>query len=148
MSCHRHGERGASLGETAIAMTVILVLLVGIIDFGRAIYAYGFVGTVAREGARWAIVRGSRCTVADHCNASSSDISNYVLSLNEGATPSNMKVTTTWPTCAVSGVPGAVGNGPGCVVSVNVTYTFAFLLPWMGAASIPMSSTSQMVISE
>lgn len=148
MSRYRHSERGASLAETAIAMTVVLVFLVGIIDFGRAIYAYGFVGTVAREGARWAIVRGSHCKVVDHCDASSSDISNYVLSLNEGATPATMKVTATWPTCTVSGVGGAVANGPGCAVAVNVTYGFNFLLPWMGAASIPMSSTSQMIIAQ
>lgn len=147
MSRNRHFERGSSLAETAIAMSVLLLLIFGIVDFGRALYTYAYIGTIAREGARWAIVRGSQCSVLDHCNASQDDIRNYVASLAEGATSSGlMNVSATWPTCSTGAVRSK--NDPGCAVAVNVTYRFNFLLPVMSAASIPMSTTSQMIIAQ
>jgi Flp pilus assembly protein TadG len=147
MSRARHGQRGASLVETTIVMGVVLALLFGIVDFGRAMYTYAFVAQLAREGARWAIVRGANCTVLDHCNASASDIQTYVQGLSEGATTaSNIAVIATWPSCP----RGLSGNQPGCTVSVNVSYPFKFMLPYMPGPGmqITMSSTSQMVISQ
>ena len=147
----RRRERGASMPETAIVMAVLLALLFGVIDFGRAMYTYAFVAQLARQGARWAIVRGSQCTALDHCNAASSDVQTYVQSLNEGATvASKLQVTASWSN---AGCPaGSSGNAPGCVVSVNVKYPFSFMLPYLPKtgqfAQIVMSSTSQMVISQ
>jgi len=148
MTPARRRERGASLPETAIVMTVLLGVLFGIIEFGRAMYTYAFVAQLAREGARWAIVRGSQCTLLDHCNAASTDVQTYVRSLSEGATnPNNIIVTATWPPGGCP--PGATGNSPGCLVSVNVSYTFNFLgAKLIPVTSIPMSSTSQMIISQ
>lgn len=143
-------ERGASLPETAIVLTVLLAVIFGIIEFGRVMYTYAFVAQLARQGARWAIVRGAQCSALDHCNASSSDIQNYVQSLNYGvAKSSNIAVTATWLQCP----PGSSGNQPGCVVSVNVRYPFSFMLPYMPKSGnsfmqITMNSTSEMVISQ
>lgn len=155
----RHAERGTSLPETAIVLVVLLSLLFGIMDFGRALYTYGFIADVAREGARWASVRGSvSCTNfpnLDHCNASGSDIQTYVQSLSEGATtPSSIAVTTylnsLWPgtTGPGSGSTGctAGSNAPGCLVVVQVTYPFKFILPYMPVGTITTSSTSKMII--
>jgi Flp pilus assembly protein TadG len=146
----RNGERGASLVETTIVMGVILALLFAVVDFGRAMYTYAFVAQLAREGARWAIVRGSACTVLDHCNASSSDVQNYVQSLSEGLTKASaIAATASWSSSSCPA--GAVAtNAPGCSVSVVVQYPFSFMLPFMPGPNmtIPMSSTSQMVISQ
>jgi len=136
---NRHAQRGSSIPEMVIVVGALLALLFGIIDFGRAFYTYNFVAQLAREGARWAIVRGSGCTVLDHCNAASSDIQTYVRSLSEGATnPNSIGVTAVWPQTTK-----AAGN----TVSVTVTYPFSFLGVLQGV-QLPMSSTSQMVISE
>lgn len=142
-------ERGASLPETAIVMAVLLALLFGIADFARAIYTYSFVSNVAREGARWAIVRGAEsCTYSNNtlasCNASQTTIQAYVKGLFGGpANPADATVSVSWPPCLVP----AGGNAPGCTVAVNVQYNFAFL-PFVSHLTIPMSSTSQMVISQ
>jgi Flp pilus assembly protein TadG len=138
--------------EFVLALGALLTLCFGIIDFGRALYTYSFITTVAREGTRWAAVRGSTsCTNSNNtlndCNASVAQIQSYVQSLSEGATnPSQMVVTPTWPSCTV-GANGAV-NAPGCIVSVNVTYTFTFMLPFMPKVSIPFSTASQLAISQ
>jgi Flp pilus assembly protein TadG len=143
----RNGERGTSLAETTIVMGLVLALLFGVIDFGRAMYTYAFVAQLARQGARWAIVRGSQCTLLDHCNATQSDIQNYVQSLSEGATtPSKIAATAAWGSCPA----GLSGNAPGCSVTVTVTYPFKFVMPYLPGPgmTINMSSTSQMVISQ
>jgi hypothetical protein len=140
-------ERGASLPETAIVMGVVLALMFGIVDFGRALYTYSFVAQLAREGARWAIVRGSKCTALDHCPAQSGtgDVQPYVQGLSEGATdPSKLVAALSFPSCPAG---AAAGNARGCVAEVTVTYPFRFVAPFMPAA-INMSSTSEMVISQ
>jgi Flp pilus assembly protein TadG len=137
----RDGERGSALVEMAVVMAVLLMIMFGIIDFGRAFYTYSFVANAAREGARWAIVRGSKCTQLDHCPAASgtSDIQPYVQSLSEGATnPSKISATLAFTGC---------GNAPGCVAEVTVQYPFKFMLPFLPSAGMTMSSTSEMVIS-
>jgi Flp pilus assembly protein TadG len=148
MRARRSRERGTSLVETAIVMAVLLALVFGIIDFGRAMYTYAFVAQLARQGARWSMVRGSQCTLLDHCNATPSEVQSYVQNLSEGMTdPNSIVVNTTWPSCPL----GRSGKAPGCVVMVNVTYPFQFLLPFMPSAHFPtlsMSSTSQVVISQ
>lgn len=56
----RHKERGAAaLLEAAFTMAIMLALIMGIIDFSRALYAYHFVAHAAREATRYASVRGS-----------------------------------------------------------------------------------------
>jgi Flp pilus assembly protein TadG len=140
----RRGERGSSTAESALILSTVFVLLFGIIDFGRAMYAYAFVAQLARQGARWDIVRGSQCSLLDHCNAQQSDIQTYVRGLSSGATnPNNINVTAGW-TCPA----GRSGNAPGCTVSVTVKYAFSFMLAYLPGASIPMSSTSAMVVAE
>jgi len=133
-------ERGTTLVETAVVMAVLLAIMFGVIDFGRALYTYSFVANAAREGARWAIVRGSKCTLLDHCPASSSDLQTYVRSLSEGATnPSSITASLSFPSGG--------SNAPGSVAEVTVTYPFVFMLPFMPSAGIKMTSTSEMVIS-
>lgn len=150
----RMRQRGASLPETVIVMGVLLAMIFGIIDFGRATYTYAFVAQLARQGARWAIVRGSSCTALDHCNATQDQIQTYVRSLSTGATdPTQIKIPTngvTWGSCP----PGFSNNAPGCTVTVTVNYPFTFMLPYLPKSgigqpmTIQMSSTSQMVVSQ
>ena len=49
-------ERGQGLVEFALVFPVFILLLFGILDLGRAVYAYNTIGDAAREGARVAIV--------------------------------------------------------------------------------------------
>ena len=150
----RTSQRGSSLPETAIVMSVLLALLFGVIDFGRATYTYSYVAQLARQGARWAIVRGSKCTALDHCNASRTDIQTYVRSLSQGATdPSQITVPVATGLTYTNCPPGSSGDAPGCTISVTVQYPFSFMLPYMPKTggqftTITMASTSQMVISQ
>ena len=50
------GHRGQAMAEFALILPVFVLLLVGLFDVGRAIYAYHTVNNAAREAARLAIV--------------------------------------------------------------------------------------------
>ncbi|MFZ5626308.1 MAG: TadE/TadG family type IV pilus assembly protein [Bacillota bacterium] len=52
----KRGERGQALVEMALVLPLLLMLLFGIIEFGRIFHAYLTVNNGAREGARLAVV--------------------------------------------------------------------------------------------
>jgi Flp pilus assembly protein TadG len=171
-------EQGSELVEFALAITILLTLMFGIMDFSRAMYAYHFLSNAAREASRYASVRGSTfataCTnpppVAYACEAATADLTAYVQSIAAPgmyvsggtanascATPSvgQLNVCTTWPGTAPSGAAGAcdTANGndsPGCLVVVKVLYTYGFTLPFVSknVSNITMTSTSETVIQQ
>ena len=49
------GQRSQALIEFALVSPVLLLLLFGVIDLGRAIFYYDTINHAAREGARTAI---------------------------------------------------------------------------------------------
>ena len=49
--------RGQSLVEMALTLPVLLLLILGFIDLGRAVYYYSALGNAVREGARFATVQ-------------------------------------------------------------------------------------------
>jgi len=135
------------------------MLVFGIIDFSRALYSYHFVSSAAQQGARYATVRGadwpSACASATSysCQASTANIKTYVQSLaSMGITPANVTATPTWPQQNVNGASTgcnttATQADQGCVVKVQVTYTFHFFLPYLPTAGLPMTATSVQVIA-
>jgi Flp pilus assembly protein TadG len=151
----RARERGTTILESAVIISVLLVMMFGVVGFGNALYTYNFVSNTAREATRWASVRGSTCPLnlpglPDGCPAKDTDVNAYVqnLSTGIGLDPTKVTTTTTWiappnnlAACA------AQHNSPGCVVKVQVQYSFRFLFPLL-PSGFTMQSTSQMVISQ
>jgi Flp pilus assembly protein TadG len=153
------GERGDSTIEFGIAISLLLMLVFGIIDCSRALYSYHFVSYAAQQGARYAIVRGgdwpnSCAAVTSYsCEASAANIKTYVQSLATlGITGGNVAVTSTWPQETVDGIAtgcntSATEDNQGCLVKVQVTYTYHFFLPYLPTAGIPMTATSEQAIA-
>jgi Flp pilus assembly protein TadG len=52
-------EKGAALLETAITLPIILLVSVGIFEFGRAYQTWQVLTNAAREGARVAVIQGT-----------------------------------------------------------------------------------------
>jgi hypothetical protein len=81
-------------------------------------------------------------------------VTSYVQSITPaGISPSALTVTTTWPGTAPSGASGACStakgnNSPGCLVTVQVSYPFKFILPFLPKSTWTMTSTSQVVIAQ
>lgn len=150
------GEEGATLVEVAISAVILLAMLFGIIEFSLALYTYNYVSDAARDGTRWAIVRGSQCLSLDHCNASATDISNYVTSIQyPGIDSAKMTVTANWytqsgttpRTWTLCDPAATTCNVSGNQVRVTVTYAFPLSVPFWRATTLNVSSTSSMVVS-
>lgn len=127
-------ERGSTMVEGALCLMVFLMMIFGIMDFGRAVFAYNSISWAAREGARYAMVRGSS---SGH-QATATDVKNYVLSRTVGMVSSDIGVSTTWNPDASAG----------STVSVAVTYSFTPFGPYMPAGPLSLKSTSKMVIAQ
>ena len=56
MTRRAHSERGAALLEAAITIPMLLLLAVGIFEFGRAWQTWQVLTNAAREGARLAVL--------------------------------------------------------------------------------------------
>jgi Flp pilus assembly protein TadG len=55
----RYGERGSAMIEAAITIPMLLLLMVGIFEIGRAFQTWQVVTNAAREGARMSVTPGS-----------------------------------------------------------------------------------------
>lgn len=164
---HVPDERGSSLVEMALVLTILFMVIFGIMDFSRAAYTYNFLSSAAGAAARYAMVRGATCTTwSTACPAAASDVTSYV----QGIVPAGIQVTSastctssstagaltvcsTWPGTGGNGSECAETNGkantPGCVVQVQVQYAFQFSLPFLPrSTTYTMTANSQMVISQ
>ena len=166
----RKRESGSTLVEFAVIAILFLTILLGIMGFGHALYAYHFVSNAAREATRWAAVNGANCATDSSCSApaSISDVSTYVLNhLPPGIDSANVAVPSSGAcglagsaACTVSGQPtvcATTSNAPNCTVQVQVAYSFQFIVPLLPVNSTTtapctqpgfcLSSTSSFVIS-
>lgn len=155
------GENGGTLVETALSIALLLTLLIGIIEACLMVYTYHFISNAAREGTRYAIVRGSTWSQSpwnatgtcpaytdSGCIASSQNIQDYVKSLVfPGISAGSLTVTPNWYN-APGGTANAAFNAAGDVVQVQVQYNFPVAIPFIPKSALTMSSTSQMVISQ
>jgi Flp pilus assembly protein TadG len=142
--------------EFALTVVLLLVMLFGVIDFGRALYTYHFLSDAARDATRWAAVNGADCALDLSCNgtdgmnsgpANAAAVQNYVAGIvPPGIDPSKVTTTPIWPGNGTSTCPSG-SNNDGCPVQVEVSYNFNFIMPLVHSGSITLSSTSELVIS-
>jgi Flp pilus assembly protein TadG len=155
-----HDQEGTSLVEFALCVAVILTMVFGIMDLSRALYTDHFVVTAARQGARYAIVRGSTftgttcaTTSTASCAATTANIVSYVKSLAPAGTAlANLTVAPSWPGTDGSGAvcTNAVKlvNSYGCLVQVKVIYSYSFSLPFLPKNLMALQSSSSMTIAQ
>lgn len=129
----REDEHGASMVEFAVAIGfVIAPLLLAVLEFGLAAWAKNEATAEAREGARYAVVRGSSSSNV----ATVDSIRNFVIRRTGLPTfgTDSIRVYAVWPT----------NNDPGSVVQVSVAHRVPRRGPFI--PSHVDSATSKMVI--
>jgi Flp pilus assembly protein TadG len=153
-------EDGQSLIEAAFTISTMLVVLFGILEFSRGIYADIYIGYVAHSSTRYAMVRGtsfngtSCATITtQNCAATATNVIAFAKSAAPLgiATATDLTVTPSWPGITPSGSACNTANGaasPGCVVKVQVTYNFHFVLPFVSQNPLLLKSVSVVTIVE
>ncbi|RMD81394.1 MAG: hypothetical protein D6815_11910 [Candidatus Dadabacteria bacterium] len=129
----RRRQRGTSLVEFALLIPVFMMIVVGIVDLGRAVWAKSSLGYLAGETARYAAMHSAR----SNDPATAGDISKYVEQRAVGLNPKHLKVATTW----------APNNAPGGVVRINLTYDFRFITPLIPTDQLTLTANARRVIT-
>ncbi len=151
----RNGARGTTLVEAAIVIPILLMFLIGIIEFARAYNIYQVVSDAAREGCRFAIAPysdGTTATLPTATGAGLTAVESQAQLFAQSAGISNATVTITdWPSgCTTNAALGTRVNGnPTCFTKVTVTAPFTFLASPLlfgdsGVGTVTISSSSTM----
>jgi Flp pilus assembly protein TadG len=115
------GDRGVALTEFALVLPLLLVLLLGMIDFGKAINYWLDETHLASEGARLAVVDnwpGKPGTTLQQYILSQVDSSELSGATATEGTPHSARVCISFPTGT---------HNVGDPVTVTVTYTYNWL---------------------
>ena len=154
-----YDSRGQGLVEFALVFPLIVLMLFGVFDLGRAVYAYNTIGNAARQGARIAAVNQVLTSPGGDCDESrpvenplnahwSIQTCTAASATSLGIQASTVQVSYARPpgnTTLHCTPPLAVG----CVASVTVTYQFSPMTPgisFLFPSGISMASTSQVPI--
>ena len=122
----RRDERGQSVVEMALVMFLLLLLVAGVADFGRAFNAYIVITNASREGARY----------ASHFPLDEDGIEQAAIdeAADSGVTLSDIAIVA----------PNPVAGQP---IRVTVTYQFPTIMSSIvGAPNLTLCGSTEMVI--
>ena len=131
MNSRERNDKGGSMVELALMLPLLLLILAGIADLGRAFHDYIIITNVAREGARYASL---------HANLSSADLTKQAAideAQGSGITldRSNVDVTFIPPV-----PPEVIGTA-----TITVTYRFNLIVGRIfGTSVITMQRSMRM----
>ena len=129
-------ERGATLVEFAIAVTVFLTSTFAVVEFGRALYTHNALADAARRGARYATL---------HSAGDIEQVKNVVVYGDPAGGTQPLVPNLTTGNVAVNYSNFALNKG---TVSVSITnYQFQFVLPLV-SSSITMPNYNTTLTGE
>lgn len=120
-------RKGVAAVEFAVVAPLFFLVVLGIIEFGRALMVQQIITNASREGARRAIIE----------NATTSEVKSLVNDYLSRTSVSGSTVTVSPP-------PGpSLGLGDPITVTVSVPYSSVSWLPgtyWVGSATLSAST--------
>ena len=143
-----HDERAQALVETALVLPLLLILLVGLFDVGRAIWLSNTLAAAVREGSRYGIVHGALSgsptgpgsasyTPPDTDTVITAQVRTY-----SAGVPNSLTVQSTWP-------DGNANRGSRIVVSASFPFTPILAQVFLGSGlSVTLRSSSTLVIEQ
>jgi Flp pilus assembly protein TadG len=138
------GRGGQSIIEFCLVAFMTLIMLLFIVEMGRALLVYATVANAARAGVRYAIVHGSSRAAGAATNDASGPASNpaQVLTVVKDFASAGL-LTTSLLVINVT-YPGA-SNAPGQSVNITVVYPYDPLTTWF-SKTLRLGSASQGII--
>jgi hypothetical protein len=144
----RKNERGQSLVEVAVSLPVILLLLVGTLDFGMAIFSYMILRDAAQEGALYGSFNPANNAEIERRarGISPHEDGSLFYSPVDLADENLVKVDIKTSAGKCQGFYGGKAND----LEVSVTYEYPLMTPFMtqilGSGSIPITANATDVI--
>jgi len=135
----RNRRRGASVVEAAIVLPLCLVLLLGLVDFGRLIMMRQLLANAARAGARLAVANTTTLATTDIQNCVTSDLAGQALG------SMNIQVYQVDPSTGAN--LGAWTAAPlGSYIAVEIDGNFQPICPGIGLLPSSMPWTTKVMM--
>jgi len=92
----KNKQRGATMLEFVLVAVPMIFVLVSTFEIARGMWIYGTVSNAVKEGTRFAIVKGSDCTLPPNaCSARISDVATRIQHMGSGLIPTDLTVSFT-----------------------------------------------------
>jgi Flp pilus assembly protein TadG len=139
---------GQALVETALVLPLLLLLIVGLFDVGRAIWLSNTLATAVREGTRYGVVHGALSGSPTGPGAATYTPPNTDTAItaqvrdHAAGVPSTLTVLSTWP-------DGNSNRGSRIVVSASFPFVPVLAQVFLGGGlNITLRSSSTLVIEQ
>ncbi len=123
-------ERGQSLVELAVSLPVMILLLLGTVDFGMAIFSYAIIRDAAQEGALYGSFNpGNKAEIENRARYISPHGEDLIFSSPVELTDKELvqvEVKSLGNSCQ------GIKNGKANSIRVRVRYEYPFLMPFIG----------------
>lgn len=129
---NRKNERGSTLVEFSIGVTVFVMAMFGVLEFGRLLWVHNALTDAARRGARYAVM---------HSASDETSVKNIVVYGDAAGTGQPMLNNLSTTNVQVTYNSFGLNDG---TVSVSITdYQFQFVIPIIGTTiTLPSYSTT------
>ena len=141
-------ERGQSLVELAITLPILILLLLGTLDFGMAIFSYSMLRDAAQEGAFYGSFNPTNVAeIENRARNISPRAEDVVFSSPVQLRDTDaVKVNVQALGDACQGATNGVANS----IQVNVSYRYPIMMPFIGrligSNTIPLTGTATNII--
>ena len=130
------GDRRAAAGQTlvefCICVLVFFMLVFGVVDLARGVFAHNTIAHCAREGVRYAVVHGATSASPVGPTANDATLASVVRGFATGLSSNSVAVLSSWPD----------GNNTGQVVNVTVCYSFQPVTMFFRTLALSNSSSA------
>jgi len=131
-------EEGQGLVEFALILMVLVLVVFGVLDLGRAFHSLITITNASREGARYLTKHplDNDNDFAGTKNAAINEADGAIIVL----TPDQVEVTLCLDEDAITGCDS------GTPVRVEVSYSFEFMMGFFSPASVPLTHATEMIV--
>jgi len=134
----RRKEEGQGLVEFALILMVLVLVVFGVLDLGRAFHSLITITNASCEGARYLTKHplDNDNDFAGTKNAAINEADGAIIVL----TPDQVEVTLCLDEDAITGCDS------GTPVRVEVSYSFEFMMGFFSPASVPLTHATEMIV--
>jgi Flp pilus assembly protein TadG len=136
-------RQGQATVEFALILPIILIILAGAIEFGRVFWSYGLLLQAAQEAARQGAVLGAATSDTTIATAAQQTAAKGGLTIST----SNVVISATCSYTSSTSITAA-NRTRGNLLTVQVSYSFTPLIPFLPMASLNLSPSSSMEIEQ
>ena len=151
MTIVRRRTNGQSMVEFALIVPLLLILLIGVIDVGRLVFAYNNVSNAAREAGRTAIVNQTPATIRQKAAQQATMLGLPTTNPgcpSDGGPPTTADYGTCFALLNAAGTAACGAPAVGCTAVVSVKWRWHTLLPLVGdwVGPVAVSATTRQAV--